>query len=136
MTYTFTNNTISGNGLAEAYDSSGLYLYIDPSYGNLMDKRLLLQGNTITNNFKYGVELYVNGTDTNDFKGDFGGGPLSSTGGNTFSGNGSYDINHRGNGNMDVWALNNSWTNNANPESTIYDKQDSIGEGDVITSQP
>jgi len=136
MNYTFTNNTIIGNGLAEAYDSSGLYLYIDPSYGNLMDKRLLLQGNTITNNFKYGVELYVNGTDTNDFKGDFGGGALLSTGGNTFSGNGSYDINHRGNGNMDVWALNNSWTNNANPESTIYDKQDNAGEGDVITSQP
>lgn len=128
MNYSFTNNIIRDNGL-------GLYMYIDPSNGDLIDKNLFLQGNTITGNFSYGVEVYVNGEDTNDFDGDFGGGPLGSTGGNTFSGNSSYDIYHRGDRDMDIWALDNFWTNTDDPESNIYDNQDSVSAGDIITSQ-
>lgn len=128
MRYTFRDNRISSNG------RNGLYLYIDPSDGQLINKSLFLQGNTITGNARYGVELYVNGQDTNDFKGDFGGGALGSTGGNTFANNGTWDIQHRGNANMNISALNNSWTNNADPESTIYDNtEDPFSSGDVIT---
>lgn len=129
MHYTFTNNNIRDNG------GDGLYLYIDPSNGELMDRTLRLQGNTITGNDKYGVELSVWSVSNNDFKGDFGGGDLGSTGGNTFSDNVSYDIHLRGNSIVNVWALNNTWTNNNDPESTICDGADSC-DGDIITSRP
>lgn len=130
MHYAFINNTISNNG------GEGLYLYIDPSDGELINKTLFLQGNTITGNTGHGVEVYVNGNDGTDFKGDFGGGLLGSTGGNTFADNDRYDINHRGNSDMDIWALSNSWTDNNDPESTICDEADIFCSGNIITSLP
>jgi hypothetical protein len=129
MNYTFTDNLIRDNG------GDGLYMYIDPSNGDLIMKKLLLQGNTITGNGGDGVEIYVNGTDPAMFQGDFGGGARNSTGGNTFAGNGGWDILHRGSNNMDIWALDNNWTNNADPESTICDEDDLFCSGDIITSQ-
>lgn len=130
MKFRFVDNRISSNG------RDGLYLYIDSTNGELIDKSLFLQGNTITGNPIYGVELYVNGQDTNDFAGDFGSGTLGSTGGNTFANNGTWDIEHGGNANMNIPALNNTWTNNADPESTICDNADSFCNGDIITSTP
>lgn len=142
MHYTFTNNVIRNNGTpSDRNNGGGLYMYIDPNNGDLINKTVFMQGNTITGNAGNGLEIYVNGTDLSMFKGDLGGGLLSSSGGNTFSGNGTgdsthyFDINQRSYTTMNIWALNNNWTNNANPESTIYDQQDNAGKGDVITSQ-
>lgn len=130
MDYSFVGNQINDNG------RDGLYLYIDPSNGGQIMKTLLLQENAITNNLRYGVEVYVNGDTIEDFSGDFGGGLLGSTGGNTFSDNVIWDIYHRGDTGMDIWALGNTWTNAGDPESTIYDSEDALSRGDVITALP
>jgi|GEM_PF-3367784 len=138
MHYTFTNNRIRDNGANMGLSDdqgNGLYMYIDPSNGNLINKTVFMQGNIITGNHRNGLDIYVNGTLGSMLKGDLGGGALSSTGGNTFSGNQGYDISNDSSTNMDIRALNNTWTNNADPESTIYDHDDSAGRGDVITSQ-
>lgn len=130
MNYSFTNNFIRNNG------GDGLYLYIDPSNSDQILKRLLLQGNTITDNGLDGVDVYINGVAPHMFRGDFGGGALGSTGGNTFSGNGGWDINHGGSSNMAIWAFNNTWTNSADPESTVWDWNDLSNGGDVLTAPP
>jgi len=129
MSYYFTNNNVSSNG------GNGIYLYIDPSDGNEIMKIIFMQGNTVSLNTGDGVHSYVNGTDPAMFIGDLGGyggdampaGYVISTGGNIFTLNGGWDINHDANTGLDLWALGNTWTNPSDPQSTI------TGTGKVIT---